>query len=245
MAGRLLVFAFGIASYLFAGIVVLWAVAFAGDIGGLKSVDSPPVPLPRMEAGAIDVALMLLFGLQHSVMARASFKARIARVVPPAAERSDYVLASSVALAVLFSLWQPIPIALWNFNGGWRRGALVALFWIGWGMVLASTFLISHFDLFGVRQVTLHARGVPYTPVAFKESWVYRRVRHPLMASFLIAFWATPLMTVGHALLALGMTVYILVGIRFEEKDLARQFGAKYDEYRRRVPMLWPRRTRN
>jgi protein-S-isoprenylcysteine O-methyltransferase Ste14 len=245
MAGRLLVFAFGVATYLVFGLVVLWSVVFAGDLGFLKSVDSPPVSIERGTAIAIDVALILLFGVQHSVMARAPFKSLLARLLPQAAERSIYVLASSVALAVLFWFWVPVPIAIWNFNEGWQHTVLAALFWIGWAMVLSSTFLIDHFDLFGLRQVTLYARGVPYTPVAFRESWIYRRVRHPLMTSFLVAFWATPRMTVGHALFALGMTIYILVGVRFEEKDLVRHFGDKYGDYKRRVPMLLPWRTRN
>lgn len=240
MFTRTVVFAFGIATYLFFGIVVLWSVVFVGDLGFLKSVDSPGYPTPRGEALAIDVALILLFGVQHSVMARAPFKALIKRAIPEAAERSVYVLASSAALFVVYLYWQPVPIAIWNHNDGWPHTVLVALFWTGWAMVIASTFLVNHFDLFGPRQVTLFVRGVPYEPVAFKESWIYRRVRHPLMASFLVAFWATPRMTVGHLVFAIGMTAYILVGVWFEERDLVAAFGEKYVAYRKRVPMLVP-----
>ncbi|HTH79084.1 MAG TPA: NnrU family protein [Ramlibacter sp.] len=243
MPTRLTVFAFGVATYLFFGIVVLWSVVFVGDLGFLKTVDSPGYPTPRGQALAIDVALILLFGVQHSVMARGSFKAWLARVVPEPAVRSIYVLASSIALALIYLWWQPVPIAIWNHNDGWPHTVLVALFWTGWAMTLASTFLIDHFDLFGLRQVALFVRGVPYTPVPFKQSWIYKRVRHPLMASFLIAFWATPRMTVGHFVFALGMTIYILVGVWFEERDLVKWHGAAYGDYRKRVPMLVPWRS--
>jgi protein-S-isoprenylcysteine O-methyltransferase Ste14 len=243
MPTRLTVFAFGVATYLFFGIVVLWSVVFVGDLGFLKTVDSPGYPTPRGQALAIDVALILLFGVQHSVMARGSFKAWLARVVPEPAVRSIYVLASSMTLALIYLWWQPVPIAIWNHNDGWPHTVLVALFWTGWAMTLASTFLIDHFDLFGLRQVTLFARGVPYMPVPFKQSWIYKRVRHPLMASFLIAFWATPRMTVGHFVFALGMTIYILVGVWFEERDLVKWHGAAYGDYRKRVPMLVPWRS--
>lgn len=241
---RLAVFAFGIASYLFFGIVVLWSVVFVGDLGFVKTVDSPGYPTPVGRSLAIDVALILLFGLQHSVMARASFKGWLAGIVPEPAVRSVYVLASSIVLAVVYLWWQPVPIAIWNHNDGWQHTVLVALFWTGWAMTLASTFLIDHFDLFGLRQVTLLVRGTPYTPVPFKESWVYERVRHPLMASFLIAFWATPRMTVGHLVFSLGMTIYILVGVWFEERDLVRSHGDAYGSYRKRVPMIVPWRMR-
>ena len=244
MAARVLVFAFGLATYLFFLLVVLWAVVFVGDLGFLKSVDSGAPAMSWGESAAVDAALILLFGVQHSVMARAPFKAWITRWLPPAAERSVYVLASSVALVVLFTFWQPIAIAIWNHNSGWKHAALAALFWIGWALVLSSTFLVNHFDLFGLRQVWLFLRGRSYTPVPFKESWVYRRIRHPLMASFLIGFWATPRMTIGHVLLATGMTLYILAGIALEERDLLRTFGAAYADYRKRVPMLLPWRIR-
>jgi len=240
MAKRVAVFAFGVATYLFFLAIVVWSVVFAGNLGFLKSVDSGAPVRSWTQSGLADVALILLFGVQHSVMARAPFKAWLARSLPQAAERSSYVLASSIALAVLFLYWQPISIAIWNFNSGWPRTLFMALFWIGWAMVLASTFLIDHFDLFGLRQAWLFLRGRDYTPVQFKESWAYRTVRHPLMASFVLAFWAAPTMTIGHALFAAGMTAYILVGIRFEEKDLESAHGNAYADYRRRVPMLLP-----
>jgi protein-S-isoprenylcysteine O-methyltransferase Ste14 len=244
MGARVLVFAFGLGTYAFFLLVVLWAVVFVGDLGFAKTVDSGAPVLGWTASAGVDAALILLFGLQHSVMARAPFKAWLTRHVPAAAERSTYVLASSIALAILFACWQPIAIALWNHNDGWKHALLVASFWIGWALVLSSTFLVNHFDLFGLRQVWLFFRNREYTPVPFEESWVYRRIRHPLMASFLVGFWATPRMTIGHLLLAIGMTVYILVGIRFEERDLLRSFGAAYADYRKRVPMLFPWRLR-
>jgi protein-S-isoprenylcysteine O-methyltransferase Ste14 len=244
MATRAFVFAFGLATYLFFLLVVLWAVAFVGDLGFVKTVDSGAPAMSWTESALVDAALILLFGLQHSMMARTPFKAWLTRWIPPAAERSVYVLASSVALVVVFAFWQPIAIALWNHTDGWKHVVLVALFWIGWALVLSSTFLVNHFDLFGLRQVWLCLRGCEYTPVPFKDKWIYRRLRHPLMASFLIGFWATPVMTIGHLLLAAGMTVYILVGIAFEERDLLRTFGAAYADYRKRVPMLLPWRLR-
>ena len=240
MVTRLFVLAFAAASYLFFLLVVAWAVVFVGDLGFLKSVDSGAPTRSWLASAAVDVALIALFGLQHSVMARARFKAWLARWLPPAAERSLYVLASSIALVVLFTCWQPIAIAIWNFNSGWPRTLMTVLFWAGWAMVLASTWLIDHFDLFGLRQAWLFFRGREYTPVPFEDSWVYRTVRHPLMASFLVAFWAVPTMTIGHALFAAGMTVYILVGVALEERDLLRAFGSAYAEYRQRVPMLVP-----
>ena len=241
---RVLVFAFGVATYLFFLAVVAWAVVFTGDLGFLKSVDSGAPVRGWTPSALIDIALMVLFGVQHSVMARAPFKAWLATWLPAAAERSVYVLASSAALAVLFAGWQPIAIAIWNFNAGGAHMALVALFWAGWAMVLASTWLIDHFDLFGLRQAWLFLRGREYTPVPFKDSWAYRAVRHPLMASFLVAFWAAPTMTIGHALFAAGMTAYIAVGVALEEKDLGRAYGQAYAAYRKRVPMLLPWRIK-
>jgi protein-S-isoprenylcysteine O-methyltransferase Ste14 len=240
MAARVLVFAFGAASYLCFLAVVLWSVAFVGDLGYVKTVDSGAPTRGWVASGLIDLALIAFFGLQHSTMARGRFKGWLTRSLPQAAERSVYVLASSVALAIVFAAWQPLAIAVWNHNDGWVHVLLVALFWIGWLMVLASTFLIDHFDLFGLRQVWLFLRQRHYTPSPFRDSWAYRAVRHPLMASFIVAFWATPRMTIGHAIFSAGMTAYILVGIKLEEGDLLRAFGSAYADYRQRVPMLLP-----
>lgn len=242
---RILVFAFALASYAFSILVVGWAILFTGDLGFARTVDSGAPTRGWIESAAIDIGLIALFGIQHTIMARAPFKAWLARWLPPAAERSTFVLASSAVLALLFAAWQPIAIAIWNFNAGWPRTAFFALFWAGWAMVFASTWLVDHFDLFGLRQAWLYLRGREYTPVPFKDRWLYRRVRHPLMASFLVAFWAAPTMTIGHALFAAGMTAYILVGIRFEERDLLRSHGSTYADYLSRVPMLLPgRRSR-
>ena len=228
-ARRLAVFAYGVLTYALFLLTVVYVVIFAG-----KTIDNGARSSAAVSV-AVDLALVALFGVQHTIMARPAFKRR----VPQPIERSTFVLASAVCLDLLFWFWRPLPGTIWNTTGA-ARAVLTALFAVGWALVVASTFLIDHFDLFGVRHVTLYLRGIPYTPVPFKESFVYRHVRHPLMASFLIAFWATPRMSVGHLLFAAGMTAYIFIGIAFEERELARAFGAEYERYRARTSMLFP-----
>jgi protein-S-isoprenylcysteine O-methyltransferase Ste14 len=184
--------------------------------------------------------LLGLFAIQHSVMARPAFKRWWTRIVPPPIERSTYVLVSSLLLILLYWQWRPVPAAIWSIDNAIGRAVLGALFWAGWAIVLVSTFLIDHFDLFGLRQVWLYSRDKPYTPPAFVERGFYGFVRHPIMLGFIVAFWSTSNMTAGHLLFAVLTTAYACVAIQLEERDTARYLGATYDEYRRRVPMLLP-----
>ena len=239
MAGRLSIFLFGLAAYLVFAVTVLYGIGFIGNFVVPKAVGDG-VPSAPAVAVAVDVALLALFGLQHSVMARPAFKAWWLRLVPEPLERSVYVLLSSACLALLFWQWRPLPGVVWDVASGPMHLVLRGLFWAGWLIVAASSFSIDHFDLFGLRQVTLCLRGQPYTPTPFKQPAVYRLVRHPLMLGFLVGFWATPRMSAGHLLFAAGMTAYILIGIRFEERDLLRVHGERYARYRDRVAMLIP-----
>lgn len=232
--------AYGLISYLaFLGSFV-YSIGFVGDLLAPKTIDSGP-QVPTFEALAIDMLLLGGFAVPHSVMARPGFKRRWTRLVPPQVERSTYVLTSSLLLGLLFWQWRPLPRVVWDARLPSARTALSGLFWAGWLVVLASTFLIDHFDLFGLRQTSLYAAGRPYTPPPFRTRSLYRHVRHPIMLGFLIAFWATPTMTWGHLLFAAATTAYIAVGVRLEEKDLLGAHGVSYEDYRRRVPMLLPR----
>jgi protein-S-isoprenylcysteine O-methyltransferase Ste14 len=241
MLERTFQFLYGVACYLVFLATFLYAIAFVGGFLVPTVLDAPAGPTPLLEAIAIDALLLLVFAVQHSVMARPWFKAWWTRIIPPAVERSTFVLAASLALALVFWQWRPIGITVWSVDEPAGRALLWALFAAGWGTVLVVTFLINHFDLFGLRQVWLSLRGQPYTPVAFRTPLPYRHVRHPLYLGFMLAFWATPHMTVAHLLFALLTTGYILAGIQFEERDLVAQHGARYEHYRRTVPMLVPR----
>jgi len=237
---RQLAFIYGAASYLTFLAAFLYLIGFLGNFAVPRSVDSPPVtPLP--EALAVDIGLLLLFGLQHSVMARPTFKALWTRVVPKSVERSTYVLASNLALALLYWQWRAPAGVVWNVDDPIGRGALWALFAAGWILVLVATMLIDHFDLFGLRQVWFNLKGRPYESGGFKTPGPYKLVRHPLYVGWLMAFWATPTMTVSHLIFSLGTTVYILIAIYFEERNLMHFLGDEYREYRKRVPMLIPR----
>ena len=244
MIKRVPVFIFGILAYLIFFLVTLYAIGFTGNLLVPKAIDQGSQTSPAV-AIIIDLALIALFGVQHSLMARKPIKRWLAGWIPKPAMRSFYVLSASLALILLFWQWRPIGNYLWNISTGWLYLGLQALFWIGWAMVILSTFLIDHFDLFGLRQVYLYLRGRAYTPLAFREPVVYRFVRHPLMLSILIAFWSTPRLSVGHLLYAAGMSVYILVGIRYEEQDLLRSYGQAYRRYRQQVAMLFPLRWKN
>ncbi len=238
--GRLAILAYGVLCYLVFTGVLLYAIGFVGGLAVPKSVDSG-FQEDHYPALLIDLALLGLFAVPHSVMARPGFKRWWTKIVPRPAERSTYVLVSSLLLGLLFWQWRPLPAVVWQVDHPAGRAVLLALFWIGWGIAVWATFLTDHFDLFGLRQVYLHARGQPYKPVGFRTPALYRFVRHPLLLGFLIAFWATPRMTTGHLLFAVGTTAYMLVAVRLEERDLVVIYGEAYREYQWRVGMLWPR----
>src|SRR4029450_13890998 len=206
------------------------------------SLDSPATD-PWQLALAIDLGLLSLFAVQHSVMARPAFKRLATRVIPQSSERSTYVLASSLALILLFWQWRPLGGVVWGVEHPVGRALLYGGFGVGWALVLAATFVINHFDLFGLRQTWRHFRGLPQEPLQFVTPWLYRQVRHPLYVGWLFAFWSTPTMTLTHLLFAVVTTAYILVAIRFEEHDLV-DAHPEYAEYRRRVPMMIPALTR-
>jgi protein-S-isoprenylcysteine O-methyltransferase Ste14 len=232
---------FGVLAYLVFFATFLYLIAFVGNCPVIPyAIDrGPEAAWPA--AVAIDLALIALFGLQHSVMARQGFKRAWTRVVPEPIERSIYVLLASLVLIVMFLLWHPIPMVIWSVEAPWAVYLLWALFGLGWLIVLVSTFLINHFELFGLRQVWSHASGRAIPAPTFRTPLFYQRVRHPLYSGFILAFWATPAMSAGHLLLAAGMTVYILIAIRHEERDLVWLFGTQYQDYRRRAGMLLPR----
>jgi protein-S-isoprenylcysteine O-methyltransferase Ste14 len=221
----------------------LYLIAFVGDLPVPKTVDAPASSLAPLIAAIVDVALIALFGLQHSIMARPAFKRAWTRIVPPSAERSIYVLFASVALLVMFWFWQPIDKTVWlvSPNDRWLGDILWMLFWAGFGIVLVTTFLINHFELFGLQQAWLNLRGAQPPAPELRQPLFYRWVAHPLYAGFFLAFWATPHMSVGHLLLALALSIYMLIAIRYEEHDLGDVFGEDYRRYRSQVGMLLPR----
>ena len=237
---RLTVLLFGATVYVMFLGVFLYAVGFVGNFLTPTRLDGT-AELPVGQALVINVLLLGLFAVQHSVMARPWFKERWTKLVPESIERSVYVLATNVALAFLYWQWRPIGGTVWDVQHPWGRAALYGLFALGWLTVLWATFLINHFDLFGLRQVWLKFRGRPYTPLRFATPGPYQFVRHPMYIGWLTAFWATPTMTLAHLAFAVGITVYILTAIYFEERDLVRFLGRDYADYRNRVPMLIPR----
>jgi protein-S-isoprenylcysteine O-methyltransferase Ste14 len=239
MTRRVLFFAYGVASYLVFFGTFLYAVGFIGNFGVPTTLDGPARG-PLASAIAIDAGLLGLFAVQHSVMARRWFKDWWTRIVPRPVERSTYVLFSSLALVVMFWQWRPLGGTVWSVEDAAGRLALGAIFAAGWALVLAATFLINHFDLFGLRQAWLFLLGRPYTALRFRTPGPYRMVRHPLYVGWLLVFWTTPTMTAAHLLFAVMTTGYILVAIQFEERDLVREHGSAYEAYRQEVPMLLP-----
>jgi len=242
---RALALVYGSVAYLAFLVVFVYAMGFVGNVAVPKSIDSGGVPTPAAQAILINAALLLVFVVQHTIMARPAFKRWWTRYLPPAIERSTFVLAASAALALVMWQWRPVGGTVWLAEASWLRWTLVGVSACGWLLVLYASFLIDHFDLFGLRQAWLYFRRRPYRHHAFVERSVYKYVRHPLMLGFLIAFWATPHMTVGHLVFAGLVTGYIVMGTMFEERDLLRHLGPVYREYRSRTPMLVPRPRRH
>lgn len=236
---------FGVVAYLIFFATFLYLVGFVGNVPGVPlTVDSGGPLRPLWHALSADIGLIALFGIQHSVMARRGFKRAWTRIVPAPLERSFYVLFASLALILLALFWHPIPAPVWTIDNPMGVYAMWALFGLGWLIVLISTFLINHFELFGLHQVWGHARGSAPAAPQFRTPFFYRAVRHPIYAGFILAFWATPAMSYGHLLLAAGLTVYILIAIRYEERDLVDMFGDEYVDYRGRAGMVTPRLRR-
>jgi methanethiol S-methyltransferase len=236
---RYLVLTYGVISYVICLGVFLYLAGFIGDFWVPRSMDSEPVA-PLWLALLIDTLLIGVFGLQHSVMARPTFKRWWTKFVPEPIERSSYVMFTNAALILLFYFWQPLGSAVWVVEDPAFRAVVWSLYALGWCAVLATTFLINHFDLFGLRQVWLYFRGRPYTHIGFRTPGPYRFVRHPLYVGWIMTFWAAPTMTLTHLVFALGMTAYILIAIPFEERNLVMYHGKRYADYRRKVPMLIP-----
>jgi len=240
--GALFSFSYGLVAYAFCLAALLYAIGFVGNVFVPKSIDTG-APAPLAEALLVNLLLLGLFAAQHSVMARRSFKRWWTRMMPPAVERSTYVLTASLALALLYWQWRPIsePV-VWRVENAAVAQALSAVFWLGWVVLLVSTFLINHFELFGLRQVFARLTDRELPEPQFRTPFFYRYVRHPIYLGLLLGFWAAPVMTAGHLLFAAGATGYILVGVWFEERDLVAQFGEQYRRYRDQVGMLLPGR---
>lgn len=230
---------YGVVCYVLFLATFLYAVGFVGNVVVPKSIDAG-VPGELLAALTTNTLLLGLFAIQHSVMARPAFKRWWTRIIPPATERSTYVLLTSLILLLLFWKWEPLPQPVWNITNPTASSVVWGLCGLGWIVVLVSTFLINHFDLFGLRQVWLFFTGQPYRPVEFKTPALYRWVRHPIMLGFLLAFWATPSMSVGHLFFAAVTTAYIVIAVQLEERDLVTYYGDAYRNYQQQVRMLLP-----
>ena len=238
MAGLVAVL-YGIVAYGVTLVALLYLIGFTGNLIVPKSIDSGTAG-PPLQSAIVDTMLIALFAIQHSVMARPGFKRWWTRMVPASVERSTYVLFASFALLILYWQWQPIPAPVWTVRNPSAAAVLVGIFWLGWVVLVASTFLINHFELFGLSQVFARLFGKQQSDAKFRTPLFYRRVRHPIYLGVLLAVWGTPAMTVGHLLFAVVLTGYILIGIQLEEHDLIQQFGDQYRRYRQHAAMLFP-----
>jgi protein-S-isoprenylcysteine O-methyltransferase Ste14 len=236
---RIIVFVYGVTCYAIFFVTFLYLMAFVANLMVPKGIDGGAVT-SMGTAVVINLALIGLFGIQHSVMARPAFKKRLATWLPESMERSTFVLASSVALMILYWQWRPMPQIVWSIESPIGQGFVWGLMLAGFGIVLLSSFIINHFDLFGLRQVWLDLLGKPYRHLPFQVTYFYKFSRHPLYLGMLLGLWCTPQMTFGHVLFAAGMSIYILIGVHYEERDLEMFLGEDYRRYRSRVPMLVP-----
>jgi protein-S-isoprenylcysteine O-methyltransferase Ste14 len=236
---RLFSLLYGVMAYIAFFGTILYAIGFVGNLFVPKTIDGAPT-VPLAQAILINASLLLLFALQHSIMARPAFKRRWTKIIPEHLERSTFVLVASLCLMLLMWQWQPIGGIVWSTGNDVIKTVLLITYLTGWGIVFLSTFLINHFDLFGLRQTWLYFQRKEYTPLPFRVPLFYKLVRHPLYMGFLVAFWSASTMTVAHLLFALLTTGYILTAIKFEEKDLLTHFGIKYSEYKKKVPMILP-----
>lgn len=235
----IIVFVYGVLTYFTGVAALLYLILFIGNLWMPTLIDSPATTSPA-RAVLEDMALIALFGLQHSIMARPSFKAVWTRMVPKSVERSTYMLATGLVVALLCWHWQPIAGTVWSVESPTLRMLLLILFWLGWALLFAATFMINHFDLFGLRQVYLRLKQQPYTPVPFVQVAFYKVIRHPIMLGLVLGFWSTPDMSYGHLLFAAGATAYIFIGIWLEERNTRESLGASYERYHRETPMLLP-----
>jgi protein-S-isoprenylcysteine O-methyltransferase Ste14 len=237
--GKIISFLYGVIGHVGFLLIFLYLIGFLGNFAVPKSVDSGELG-PFGQSLLINVLLLALFGVQHSIMARQEFKQRWVRIVPRHIERSTYVVISDLLMIFLIWQWRPMTGVIWNVEHPAGRLILWTLFGLGWAIVVLASFMINHFDLLGTRQVYLHLQGKEYTPLPFKATGFYKYIRHPLMLGWITAFWATPNMTVGHLVFAIGTTVYILIAIQIEERDLVKFHGGAYEDYQRQVSMLLP-----
>ncbi len=244
LISKVFIFMYGVLCYLFFFGVILYLIGFMGNLLVPKGVDTG-TSSSLMSALCINIGLIALFGVQHSVMARPTFKAWITQYLPQSMERSTFVLMSSLVVAFVMWQWQPMTEIVWSIKNPIGKGIMYGLFAMGWGLLFLSTFLIDHFELFGLKQGFQQFKTYrPVTPT-FKTPWLYKLVRHPMMVGIMIGLWATPLLTIGHGLFAFSMTLYILIGIHFEEKDLVKTFGDEYRAYQKKVPKIIPDLSQN